>query len=268
MALSLAKEQQKVLSLKKTLNNGNDFKMQVVLMQDVSGSMGDEFQGGKNSLMESVMQRVLAFASQVDPDGKVEMVAFSSRAHYIGDMDLSAFDNATDTFLNAAKPVLWGGTDYACAFECYNKNAGSTTTTVTKTVLQEQAPKGLFGAIKGMFGAKETVAVQVQEEVIVAGKKDDKHPTLIVFITDGEDYGDRNRFMKHLEKQANSGDTFVLLLGAGNEPTDFRLLEEADRKYNGVSFVSAKGVKALNNDEFYTKLMTPELDAFLKGYYK
>lgn len=268
MGLSLAKEQTKVLSLKKSLNNGKDFKMQVVLMQDVSGSMSDEFRGSTNSLMESVLQRVLAFASQVDPDGQVEIVAFSSRAHYIGNMDIGMFDNATDSFLQAAKPVLWGGTDYGCAFECYKKNAGSTKSIVTKTVLQEQAPKGMFGAIKGLFGAKETVEVQVQEEVVVAGVKDANHPTLIVFITDGEDFGNKDRFLNALKEQVNEGNTFVLLLGAGNEPTDFRLLEHADRQLEGVSFVSAKGVKDLNNDEFYSKLMTKELDTFLKGYYK
>ena len=115
MGLSLAKEKATVLSLKKALNDGRDFKMQVVMMLDVSGSMHDEFSGGKNSLMESVLQRSLAFASEVDPNGKVEMVAFSDTAYHMGEMDISAFDRATDTFLKGARPVLWGGTDYAAA---------------------------------------------------------------------------------------------------------------------------------------------------------
>ena len=231
MGLSLAKEKATVLSLKKALNDGRDFKMQVVMMLDVSGSMHDEFSGGKNSLMESVLQRSLAFASEVDPDGKVEMVAFSDTAYHMGEMDISAFDRATDTFLKGARPVLWGGTDYAAAFDTYKRaNAQA------KVVVEEKKPSGFFGAVKGLFGVTEKV-----ETVVQAAGKDENYPTQIIFITDGENFGSKQRFIS--------------------------LLQEAANKFPEVDFVSASGIKGLNNDDFYKKLMTTELDTFLKKYY-
>lgn len=261
MGLSLAKEKQVVLSLKKALNDGKDFKMQVVMMLDVSGSMNDEFRGGKNSLMESVLQRSLAFASEVDPDGKVEMVAFSDRAHHMGEMDIGAFDNATETFLKGARPVLWGSTDYASAFEAYNR---ANKAQPAKVLVEKKKPDGFWGGVKAMFGAQETTTTVIQPATT---GKDEDHPTLIIFITDGEDYGDKKMFTKHLENQIADKNTFVLLLGASNPPVNFRLLEDAAAKFNGVDFVEAKGIQDLNNDDFYKKLMTPELNNFLKAYY-
>lgn len=257
MGLSLAKEKATVLSLKKALNDGRDFKMQVVMMLDVSGSMHDEFSGGKNSLMESVLQRSLAFASEVDPDGKVEMVAFSDTAYHMGEMDISAFDRATDTFLKGARPVLWGGTDYAAAFDTYKRaNAQA------KVIVEEKKPGGFFGAVKGLFGVTEKV-----ETVVQAAGKVENYPTLIIFITDGENFGSKQRFISLLQEQVNDHNTFITLLGAGNEPVDFRLLQEAANKFPEVDFVSASGIQGLNNDDFYKKLMTTELDTFLKKYY-
>lgn len=246
--LNLAKEQKAVLSLTKAKNQGKDLKMQVKLLQDVSGSMSDEFQDG---LMESVLQRVIAFASMIDPDSKVETYAYSTNAMYLGELDVSVFDNATNVFLQKAKPVLWNGTNYSKAFTLLNENSGA-----AKAVDVAVEPTGLFGKIKGMFGGAK--AVEVAAEVPAAA-----YPNLVIFITDGEDFGSRTSFMSELKRTIADGNTFVLLLGAGNHPTDFTLLEEADRQLEGVDFVSANGIRDLDNDSFYEKLLTPELMRFI-----
>lgn len=248
--LNLAKEQNTVLNLAKAKNAGNDIKMQVKLLQDVSGSMSDEF---RNGLMETVLQRVIAFASVIDPDHKVETIAYSSRSHHMGELDITAFDNATQVFLEKAKPVLWGGTNYASVFEALNNADG-------KELLVEAKAEstGLFGKIKSMFTSNPTPAL-----VAPATATAEEYPNMVIFITDGEDGGSRSAFMNQLATTIADGNTFVLLLGAGNEPTDFSLLQDADKKFEGVDFVSANGIRDLDNDTFYEKLMTPELMRFI-----
>ena len=128
--------------------------------------------------------------------------------------------------------------------------------------MEEKKPSGFFGAVKGLFGVTEKV-----ETVVQAAGKDENYPTMIIFITDGENFGSKQRFISLLQEQVDDHNTFITLLGAGNEPTDFHLLQEAANKFPEVDFVSAKGIQGLNNDDFYKKLMTTELDTFLKKYY-
>lgn len=237
--LNLSKEQNKVLDLTKASNNGREFKMQVKLCVDTSGSFKDEFEDGS---VGGLLQRAIAFASVIDPDGLVETVAFSDRAKHLGELSTAEFSDPTKVFLERARETLWRGTDYAAALRILTE-AQSSPAKAEKT-----------GFFSGLFGKKKEAAATGTASA---------YPNLVVFVTDGENMGSDSEFNNQLAKLIQNEDTFVVLLGIANAPVNFTLLEKADAKFNGVSFVNCNGMESLSQDQFYTNIVTKELTQFL-----
>ena len=252
MALNVKKEQE-VVKLRITKANLDGLQFQVELFPDVSGSAQSFY--GRGRVMETVLQRSLAFASKVDPDGQVQITPFSDKAAPLGDFAVEGFDDIFDEFINRTRNyerengtgVLWHGTDYATPFALSNKGRQEVVQRI-KTVADSVMSgfKNLFG-----MGSKPTQTQTSTEKL---------YPRLIMFITDGENYGNDNKFMRELEIAVSDDNTFVMILGIGGGP--FTLLEEADDKFAAVDFVRVPDFRSLDDEKFYDMMLSKEFVAW------
>ncbi len=240
MALQLKKEAETVGLLLTKKGIKPSIQIDVQMLVDVSGSTQDEFDRG---LMDEVFQRTLAFANKVDPNGQIEVTAFASRAHDCGQFDPSDFDKFPKEFLRRAKPVLWGGTEYAEGFKSM------------QTKFEEKA-KGVGAAV--MSGLKSLFGGGTKTTAPAGAMR------AIIFITDGEDFGSERELHSAINTLLD-GNTFILALGINSNPSNFRKLEELDKKFDGFSYVHVKKYADLSNDEFYDKLLSDEFVTWLKA---
>ena len=233
--LQVHKEVEKVSKLITTKLAGLNVSIDVELLIDVSGSTRDDFRQGR---MEEIFQRVMAFANRVDPNKRVDVTAFSSNTVHCGEFDTSDFQGFMPKFMRAADSVLWDGTVYSKAFESIQKSRG------------EKIIKSVGGMFKSLFSSSEI-------------SKPMQKTRLVIFITDGEDYGRAVEFYKAVEANLADKSTFILAIGVGKE-SHFSILEDADDKFHGFSFVFAKDYSKLNDDSFYDLLLSAEFVQWYK----
>ncbi len=233
MALDVTKEVKKALSVIKS--NGFEGKQfQTTIMLDVSGSAQWMFKD--DGVMSNLLQRSIALSMIVDPDKAIEAVAFSDSAVHLGELgELESFD-PMDTFLlrTKGKGVLWKGTDYSEAFKILNADSGK--------------PKAsLASKLGNFFSAKK------KESVV--------EPRLVLFVSDGEDYGNKQELRSQLNKVID-GKTFVIMLGVGAR-SHFGLMEELDNEYFGLAFVHVPNAESIDNDSFYSILLNDEFKEWM-----
>ena len=226
MSLNLVKETE-AARLVLTKRQAPQIKAQMNMVFDVSGSMRSLY---GNGVVSNVIQRLLALATVVDPDGSIETVAFSNRACNGATLQAGEFDRAQETFLNSCDDVLWGGTDYASGLIC---------------LLNQGAPKPKKrGFFSNLFGG--------------AAPKEEPKPaekSLVFFITDGSnDHGNDAEFLDLLQ---NNKDVYFTLVGVGYRG-NFGLLRRAAEDFDNVGLIEATNFKDLDAD-FYSMVMTDEL---------
>lgn len=214
------------LALTKTLQTEKlpDFKIEVKMAADVSGSFADEY---ANKLVDPFFDAAVSIAQVVDPDKLVQIVAFSSEAFDTGDYGVDdAKDVKTEFLRRVPASMLWRGTNYGRALEAFNVDAPKST--------------GLFS---GLFGAKKTVV---------------NSPTILLFLTDGEDGGNEATFLRNLSLMVASN-YFIVLIGANNDSRqDFATLVKADEQIEGVSFHKLSDLKSLSTDKLYQQIFNQE----------
>lgn len=228
MALKTTKELeiQKVSSLI-TQKFGRDFSINVKFLADVSGSLQWAYRDGRS--MENLLQRLIAFSDQADPDKSVQVFAFSGSAGQIGTFNTSNFDSPISMFTE--RSWFWGSTNYAAGFDSIREARTARTT--------------------GMFGLGSR-AVESDE------------PELIFFLTDGRDYGSRGDLLSTLKALINKN-CFVIAVGVG-DPHEFQLLSELDNLLDGFTLMLASDFAHLDGDAFYDRvLMNVEFSNWLKA---
>jgi hypothetical protein len=243
MALNVAKEVDKVrLSVKKALPACDGVSMQVKLLADVSGSFQDEFQSG---LVNPFFEAALCIAAAIDPDKVVQIIAFSDSAKDTGDYGVDHADTIVKEFLGRVpRGVLWSGTDY-----------GTALTTLIESNVQEAKPASISGLFSGLFGKKEQAAP-------AATQTSDK-PWLALFLSDGEDYGNRSEFMNNLKELSAQG-VFTVLIGANSDKSvTFSRLKEAADAIDGITFHRISDLAGCSTDTLYSRIFDEEF----KGWY-
>lgn len=248
MSLSLKKEEEQVrLNLKK---KSIDRQFQVELLVDVSGSARPYF--NKGGFYEAALQRSMAFASVVDPDGQIQITPFSDSVGQPQDYNVSQFEHIREDFLaNTGSDVLWGGgTEYHKAFKPSNQKRQENLGAV------QRYKNSLMGSLKSLFSR----AANSNTETVPESEKK-VYPRLIIFQTDGENYGGYANFIKALEETVADGQTFVTLLGVGSFNSGE--LQSADDAIEGVSFVPCRDIKTISNEAFYELLLTDEFVSWM-----
>lgn len=231
MALSLDKEQSKVrLSLEKATKSTDGVTVQVVLMPDVSGSMSHQYE--RDGFMNSILQKTIAMSSIIDPDKVVQIIPFSTKAEELGDFGVDKFDDIWQVFKQDIN-YWWCGTDYAAPF---------------KVMMEDRKPKKkLFG----LFGGKS-------EHV--------PEPTMVIFLTDGQNGGSNSEFKRQMEEVLGDGHTYVMSIGVGGSRRDYSHLEQLADDKDNVGFVHITDTKDLTDDKFYDMILSGEFGEWIKKF--
>ncbi|AZN37438.1 VWA domain-containing protein [Iodobacter ciconiae] len=241
MSLPMAKEQDKVRLVLQKQNAPPGFKINMKLFADVSGSFKDEFtkklpSGGY--IVDPFFTAALAIAGVIDPDRNIQIIGFSDRALDTGDYSVDTETDIRTDFLNRAKPILWGSTDYAKALEA-----------LLKSKAMEQT---LGGMLKGLFsfGKKKTA--------------EKKEAFLVLFVSDGEDMGSAPHFISQLNELAKIG-TFVVLIGANSDKkVKFNLMQKAAAEVEGCTFHRLTELASLSTDQLYDRIFDTEFKRWLE----
>ncbi|MCU1407674.1 MAG: tellurium resistance protein [Glaciihabitans sp.] len=104
--LSLAKKSRSAIDAKGL--NGQTAKLALVL--DYSLSMTKQYKDGS---VQDLAERVLAFGTQLDDDGAVDLFIFDREAVYLGEVNINNFRGVIDKYTAGRRK---GSTNYAAAF--------------------------------------------------------------------------------------------------------------------------------------------------------
>jgi hypothetical protein len=119
MPLSLAKIEQSapgLLSLAKKSRSAIDAKgltgqtAKLALVLDYSMSMTAQYADGS---VQDLAQRVLAFGTQLDDDGAIDLFIFDKQAVYLGEVNIDNFRGVVERYTKGRRK---GSTNYAAAF--------------------------------------------------------------------------------------------------------------------------------------------------------
>ncbi|AMC36201.1 VWA domain-containing protein [Janthinobacterium sp. B9-8] len=235
MSLPMAKEQEKVRLVLQKQNVPPSFKINMKLFADVSGSFKDEFTkklANDSYIVDPFFTAALAIAGVIDPDRNIQIIGFSDRALDTGDYSVDGAEGIRTEFLQRAKPILWGSTDYAKALEALLKS--------------EAMEKSLGGMLKGLFGFGKKKTVEKKEAF------------LVLFVSDGEDMGSAQNFISQLKELAEIG-TFVALIGANSDKNvKFNLMQKAAKEVEGCTFHRLTELASLSTDQLYDRIFDTE----------
>jgi hypothetical protein len=236
MPINLAKETEKVHVVLDKIEAVTkvEIKANVVVMEDMSGSMSWNVHNG---IVDDIIGKMLAIGLNVDVDGSIDVFSFNDTAKEIGKVTKKNVDGfVKDVFLSKTRAS--GGTTYSSAIE----------KVVGKYGRPNQA-KGLFAKV---FGSKDVV--------------DKTIPTLVFFITDGDnERGDYNR-AKKLLADCSDLPIFWQFIGIGNGRREsFPFLNELDtmsgRVVDNANFFPANST--MSNDDLYEQILI-EFPSWLK----
>lgn len=183
--------------------NPHQTPMQVGLVLDHSGSMGDEYRDG---LVQSAADRGLAFGATVDDDGAVQVVFFDSRAHEPIELSLANYSG----WVNTHRPGRMGSTNLADAIHMSMRVAAD----------QLNAPGildliGGSGKRHGLLGRNSSLK-PVQAQM----------PAYMLVITDG--VPDDPERAKAALIEASYAPIFYKFLFVSNDQSGKRFLQELD----------------------------------------
>lgn len=227
MALPMSKRVEKVQLIMTKLNIPSTLRAEVKFELDCSGSTMGMFSNGS---MQELVERLLAIALRLDGDGKLEVTSFSDSAKKLGDVTAADVDNYINKrYIPESKSAgTWsGGTNYAAAI---------------KTALG----KDPIGATKGFLGGLFKKAA--------GGNSGSTHPNFHLFVSDGQDGGNRNDFL-NLISECKDTDYFMLI-GVGPS-SYFQLMKQAADAYDNVGFVNFPNL-SISDDEMYEQLLAGE----------
>lgn len=140
--LNLAKAADKAgLALSKRDLSG--MRAQSVLVLDHSGSMIDDYRSGA---VQTLVERVLGFALQIDTDGTVPVIPFDHRVYPPVDVTVSNFSGAVDR--DIWRPRGMGSTNLAGALSAVRDMAAKTKTPLYVAVITDGEPDDVKEATK------------------------------------------------------------------------------------------------------------------------
>lgn len=120
-------------------------RAQAVLVLDHSGSMAGDYRSGA---VQTLVERVLGFALQIDADGTVPVVAFDHRVHAPVDVTVANYAKVVD--LQVWQPHGMGSTNLAGALAAVRTMAARTRTPMYAAVITDGDPDDAEAATKAV----------------------------------------------------------------------------------------------------------------------
>lgn len=250
------------LSLTKAGVDVTKVQSQVVIDLDVSGSFETEHRRGDTT---DLVKRFVPWGLVFDMNGEIDVFTFSNgeeNAHHVGVVDEKSCDSYVQNNIIGKVPGWNGGTDYSYVLEKNLELFG--------WIGDEEdggKPKGflwsIFGAIFGSDSDKPAAAG-------IPGRKEtgDMDPSLVVFITDG-DNGDKDRTRQVLRESQERGDkVFFQFVGYSTDSAhSFSFLQELADTYGNVGLTIVRNLKAFvsqSDDSLNNVMLSDKLVAWLK----
>lgn len=221
---------------KKTIETRNlqGLTASVALVLDYSGSMFPQYDSGA---VQTLVNKVLALATQLDDDGQVDLYIFETRAHYVGTIDISSFRGAVQKI---QREYSMGSTDYTGAIKEVVTHSGFTMPTVSVEK-------------KGFFGRKTTAVADP-----LSAPAD--FPVLALFVTDG--MPDSPETAEQAIIAASYRPVFWQFLSIGRPISFLQKLDDMDGRY--VDNADYKNVHDLNvPDEKLFDMLLDEYPAWV-----
>ncbi|MFD6400737.1 VWA domain-containing protein [Nocardia sp. NPDC060249] len=132
--VDLAKKFDKAgISLSKAGLDG--IRAEAVMILDHSGSMGPGYRGG---MVQTLVDRALAFALQIDVDGKIPVIPFDSKVWPTVEVDLNNFRDVVNRSI--FRPQQMGGTYLARALQVVLDMAKTTTAPIYLMIVTDDDP--------------------------------------------------------------------------------------------------------------------------------
>lgn len=222
-------------------------KANVVVVMDISISMRMQYSNGN---AQEVLERALALGMNMDENQEIDVYLFGKDAHSIGTVNAQEITGYASNKIEK-NYELEGGTKYAGVMQMIAEDfiGPQLGTPTTPTVVP--AKKGLFGKLfkKGEPDNK------VKEIVIPVSKGASEYPTLVIFVTDG-DNTDKDQTTEFI--QGISGESiFWQFIGIGS--AQFKYLESLDnmtgRKLDNANFFSLNDIKDIDDNELYDRIL-------------
>jgi hypothetical protein len=220
--LSLSKNAAGVLQKK----NLTGLTSRVAVVFDFSGSMRNEYNSGN---VQKLAEKALAFATQIDDDGEIDVFIFHSGAEYLGSVNLENFRGIIAKWTSNRR---MGTTNYTDAFKSVVAHYGFKDT--------------VAGKVGGLFSKKVAPAASNAAPVV---------PVFALFLTDGAP-DNRTTAVKALT-DASVHPIFWQFLSIGRESIPFlEKLDDLDGRYvDNADYKPVGDVSALNSTELYELLL-------------
>lgn len=208
------------LSLSK--HNLDGLTAKAALALDFSGSMRHEYSSGA---MQAVAEKMLAFATQMDDDGAIDLFFFHSGAEYLGEVNVGNF---RDFLSQATANRRMGTTNYAGAFDLITNHYG----------FNPKRKGGLFK--KGGFEALSSPA---------------DLPVHVTFITDGAP--DSKPAAVESITRASYAPIFWQFISIGSENIPFlQKLDDLDGRYiDNADYKPLADVNSIPTNQLYDILL-------------
>ncbi|SME50572.1 von Willebrand factor type A domain protein [Bacillus cereus] len=213
---------------------------QVVFVLDGSTSMTHLY---NNNTVQDVTESILAVALNIDDNNSIDVYGFGKNHRNIGDVSRENYRNYIhDVFLR--KFDLEPYTAYAGVMNEIVNEYGTKTT--TKTIEQSKS-----GFLSKLLGKTEVVKVDKEQGPV-------KHPTFVVFITDGDNFDKPEA--ERIIRESSDQPIFWQFVGIGQEG-NFSFLEKLDnmsgRVIDNANFVrfTKEEINSMSQEKLYEKLM-------------
>jgi hypothetical protein len=225
-----------------------DVKAELIFDIDVSSSFEHEHEEGNTSVL---LERLVPYGMVLDPDGQMDVFTFSDgerHAHYVGVVTPEDSESYLQREVVGRVPGWSGGTTYSYVLERNLQHFG--------WLPQKEQQPGFFSRF---FSRPVTEHAAVQ-----------KKRSIVVFVTDGENHeSDEERTIRVLEESQKRGDSvYFIFLGFCDTNPDFKFIRTIAERFNNTAAVIIQdlaGFIALSDEELNTRLLGPELLAWLKS---
>ena len=238
-----------------------DIRAELLVVMDVSGSFEHEHEEGTTSIL---LERFVPLAKVLDPDGKIDLITFSSgekSVQHLGTIDeTNARDYIVDRVVDKVRG--WkGGTTYSYALEEALRVFG-----------WQPCEHGHEPTTKPRFWQR-LFGIVPPAPAPAAPHMHEKKRSIVLFVTDGENdpgnaAGDKKRTRDVLRASQQRGDEVYFLFIGACEHQKFDFVEQIAKEFKNTGIVMATDPEAFVNlpdDELIAKLLGTELVNWLKA---
>ena len=201
----------------------------VVVVLDYSGSMRDLYSDGD---VQAAINRLVPLGLTFDDNGTLDVYLFQDNYRKIDDMNINNYDEYVTKVIEKSG-YSYGGTNYAPVLNAIVNGDGFKT-----------EYRGFIGKLLGK-----------KKEYKAESLLDDKQPTFVLFLTDGDNF-DESATEKVI-RESSEKNIFIQFIGIGG--AGFRFLSKLDdldgRKVDNTGFSRMKDLSKATDSELYTNVL-------------